>query len=477
MQPPSAPPTRRTENSASGSDELPLSSRRLGPALDFGCGERMRIRVALAFFALAAAPGIAGGAPRMVLCAAIVFSAALIHELGHALYALLSGSRATVVLHVLGSHTVIEPRLSRGRELVSTLVGPLVSIALGLLLFRLHRAFPAHSWLTISSWVNLGWGALNLLPVLPFDGGRAVLALVGDKQRSSALLISGMCALVIAIQGLAVLRSAPTIFLFGAAAIVSLLGWAQQRRVEAEQALGLPGQLETARRLLADGEYERARQLATRIGVRACSNNTANAAWEQVAWAELGLGLADRAYCTLSRTRPASDVNGYCLAAVQAARGEIRHAIGLLERALGRDVERNATKLLIDLHARLGAFEQACRVASAGLSALDPDETRRVIEAAFEAEAFGPATELAGELAAITGSPDDAVSHAYGLARLGDRTTAKRIFSQLVSLLSNWQMHKETLARLLDLLARPDLCELIGPELSHRALAAVSPLG
>ena len=435
----------------------------------------MRVRVALAFFLLAATPGIAGGARRMALCAAIVFCAALAHELGHAVYAWICGSRARIVLHALGAHTIIEPRLSRGRELVSTLAGPLVSIALGLLLFRLHRAFPAYSWLTIASFVNLGWGAINLLPVLPFDGGRALLTLLGDEHRAKALLISGTFALVLAIEGLAVLRSAPMIFLFGVAAVASLFAWAQQRRVELEERLDLPGRIEKARCLLAEGEHEQARKLATRVGELARANATANAAWELAAWAELELGLAEQAHDTLSRIRPASDVDNYCLAAVQAARGHTRNAIGLLERAA--TLELDATKLLIDLHARLGSFDRACAVASAGMAILDPDDTRRVIEAAFEADHFGPATKLAGELFAVTASPDDAVSHAYGLACLGDRTTAKRIFAQLVSLLSNWQMHKRTLARLRDLAARPGLSELLGPELSDRAFAAASTLG
>src|SRR5450432_339403 len=198
MEPPSAQPTRRTETSAPGSRDSLLSPRRIGPSLEFGCGERLRVRVALAFFLLAATPGIAGGPRRMALCAAIVFCAALAHELGHAVCAWRCGSRARIVLHALGAHTIIEPRLSRGRELVSTLAGPLVSIALGLLLFRLHRAFPADSWLTIASFVNLGWGAINLLPVLPFDGGRALLTLLGDKHRANALLISGTFALILA---------------------------------------------------------------------------------------------------------------------------------------------------------------------------------------------------------------------------------------------------------------------------------------
>src|SRR5450432_2508760 len=117
MQPPSAPPTRRTDNSAAGSGDPLLSPKRIGPSLEFGSAERLRVRVALAFFVLAAAPGIAGGAKRMALCAAIVFSAALAHELGHAVCASACGSRATVVLHALGAHTIVMPRLSRKHEL------------------------------------------------------------------------------------------------------------------------------------------------------------------------------------------------------------------------------------------------------------------------------------------------------------------------------------------------------------------------
>jgi Zn-dependent protease len=469
MQPPSAQPPASAEVTATAPEAAQPSARRLGPSLAIGNG-RLQIRVALAFCVLAAAPGIAGGAARMALCAALAGSSLLAHELGHALCAVLWGSRATVVLHVLGTHTIVEPRLNRGRELIATLMGPLVSIALGLLFVVLHRAFPERSWLAIAMLLNLVWGAANLLPVLPFDGGRALLMLVGDQRQSTALLISGVVALVISVEGLVVVRSAPIIFLFGAAALASLVRFAGQRRLETERALELPEQLQRARALLSRGEAERARQLATRIGVRACTNVTANAAWEIVAWAELEQEHPEKAFGTLRRIRPAADVDTYCLAAVEAARGQVRHAIGLLERARSsRKLCLDAIKLLIDLHVQIGALDHACTVASAELADLDPDDTRRVIETAFELSAFAPATKLAGELFALTGSPDDAVSHAYGLARLGDRTTAKRIFSQLVRMLSNWQMHKRTLLHLRELASRPDLSELIGPELSQLA--------
>jgi tetratricopeptide (TPR) repeat protein len=228
--------------------------------------------------------------------------------------------------------------------------------------------------------------------------------------------------LVLAVEGLVVLRSAPIIFVCGAAAFASLLRWSSRRRIEVEQALDLPRQLEAARSLLAEAP-DRARQLAERVAALSRSNLTANAAWEVVAWAELEQGHAEAAAATLRRARPASDVDVHCLASVEAARGRTRQAIGLLERARGlQGLSLDAIKFLIDLHAQLGALEAACAVASAEIATLDPDDTRRVIEAAFDAGALASATKLADELFAFTGCPDDAVSHAYGLVRLGDRT-------------------------------------------------------
>jgi Zn-dependent protease len=470
---PSQPPTRRIDNSRAGAESI-LSWRRQGPSFQVGGEGRLRLQVAFGFFVITGAPGIAGGAPRVTLYAAIAFLAVLAHELGHALCGVLWGSRATIALHVLGGHTTIEPRLPRWRDVVATLMGPCVSLVIALMLAVLRRSFPGHSWLTVALWVNLAWGIVNLLPMLPFDGGRTLQIVLADKHRSGALLVSGAFALVLSIEGLFVLHSAAMLFVFGPAAFASLHAWARRRSIDFEQKLGLATQIEQARQMLLDGEPERSRQLGTRVAQRARTNTTANAAWEIMAWAELGLGRAAQAYETLGRVRPISEVDRYCLAAVEAARGQLRRAIGLLETARsGRALCAEAIKLLIDLHARVGSLERACAVASAEMADLDPDDTRRVIEAAFEAEAFAPATKLAAELFAVTGSPDDAVSQAYGLARLGDRTSARRIFRQLPTLLSSWQMHAKTLARLRDLAARPDSSDIIGPELSHLVLAHV----
>jgi hypothetical protein len=420
--PSSAPEPDRDAARTESLADAPLSSARLGPSFALG-GDRFRVRVALGFLVLAAAPGIAGGAQRMAVSAAVISSAVIAHELGHALCGLLWGRRVSIVLHVLGARTSIEPRLPRGRELTAIAAGPAVSLGLGSALLWLQTCLQTQQtqpWLTAAVWANLAWGGVNLLPVLPFAGGRALLSVVGAKHRASTLLISGALALVMALEGLIVLHNAPLLFVFGAAACASWFGLVKQRRIELEQALGLPAQLAQARDFLSDGSPERARQLATRVGVRALRNVTANAAWETVAWAELELGDADRACATLGRVRPIADVSRYCLAAVYAAKGQVLRAIGLLERARGcNEPNVAAVKLLIDLHVQRGSFDHACSVAGAELLLLDPKDTRRVLQAAFAGEAFVEATRLAGELYAVTRDPADASSHAYGLAHLG----------------------------------------------------------
>jgi Zn-dependent protease len=439
----------------------------LGPSFELG-GARLRVRVALGFVLVAMVPGIAGGAPRMALSVAIGVSVLLVHELGHALAAVAWGSHARIVLHMLGAHTEIEPRLPRSREIAAALMGPVASLALALVLATLRLSLPGRSWLTIAIWVNVAWGVANLLPILPFDGGRALLACMGEKRRASALLVSGAFAAVIAMEGLAVIHNAALTFLFGAAAIASLLKWAKVRRDEVERALELPQQLAESRRLLACEEADACRRLAVRVGESARSNETANAAWEVAAWAELELERPEEAYRTLQRIRPASAVSNYCLAAVEAGRGQPLRAVSLLEGERGNgELGVEAIKLLIDLHARLGNLQAACGVANTSIAQLPADDVRRVIEAAFELNALASATKLAEKLFAITGCPDDGVSQAYGLARLGDNGGARRILSELVARLSDPNMDKKTLSRLHELAARPDSSAVMDPELCH----------
>lgn len=385
-----------TKPHATASEEL-LEQSRLGPMLSLSAG-RARVSIAASFLVLASVPGIAGGARRMALCALLVLFTALVHELGHALVALSFGHRVTIVLHALGAHTRSEPKPMRARAALIALAGPCASLLAGAAGLGLQRIF-ALEWLEITAVASFGWGAINFLPFLPFDAGRALVTLIGEKRRAKLLAASVGLASMIAVEALLVEKNALLVLLFGIAAGASAIACVHQRRIDRELALDLPAQLVTARALLARGELEDARRLAMRVGVRASTPATANTAWELVAWAELAQGLPERAYGSLGRVHPLSDVDDYALAAVTAALGRPREAMGLLERSLQRRPCAGAVKLLIDLHARVGAFERACEIAAVRLDVLEAADARRVIEAASNAGSSAAADRLAHALA------------------------------------------------------------------------------
>jgi Zn-dependent protease len=140
-----------------------------------------------------------GPAPVSYLLAAVLVGcllvSVLLHELGHALtcrhYGI--GVRA-VTLEMLGGYTEMDhdpptPRI----EAAVSLAGPAVSLVLGLLAAGAVAVVPGH---TIGHQLafqiaasNLLIAVFNILPGLPLDGGRALLALVwwrtGDPYRGS----------------------------------------------------------------------------------------------------------------------------------------------------------------------------------------------------------------------------------------------------------------------------------------------------
>jgi len=142
--------------------------------------------------------------------AVLLYLSVLLHEMSHALMARHYGLPVTSIsLHFLGGVTEIadEPDTPR-REFVISVVGPLTSIAVGLLCLPLALLGPdgllglAVTGLTV---VNLVVGGLNLLPGLPLDGGRVLRAAVwkasGDPLR--ATIVAGWGGRVLALLAVA----------------------------------------------------------------------------------------------------------------------------------------------------------------------------------------------------------------------------------------------------------------------------------
>jgi len=111
----------------------------------------------------------------------------LIHEMGHALVARRFGFDPMIVLHGFGGQTSFRPGrdFSTMQKIGLSAAGPAMGIFVGAGLVLLRHIVPATGtgltgeFLNDAIWVNLGWGILNLLPVLPLDGGQIASALAG----------------------------------------------------------------------------------------------------------------------------------------------------------------------------------------------------------------------------------------------------------------------------------------------------------
>src|SRR5438105_9521679 len=106
----------------------------------------------------------------------IIFISVLIHELGHALTAMCFRQKARIQFIALGGVTTFEgPKISYPKQFLITLNGPLFGFGLFLLatfLLPLSHSFPLlGKILKMTQIANLFWTIVNLLPVLPLDGG------------------------------------------------------------------------------------------------------------------------------------------------------------------------------------------------------------------------------------------------------------------------------------------------------------------
>jgi stage IV sporulation protein FB len=141
------------------------------------------------FFLSTLATGSTGGwsLARLVVWFCVVFLSVLLHELGHALAYRRFGHAANISLHGLGGTATSEGgrRLTHWERIQVSLAGPCAGFLLGGLVFALYRLTPLGEAVGLARfavgnllWVNLGWGLINLLPVLPLDGGHVMEELI-----------------------------------------------------------------------------------------------------------------------------------------------------------------------------------------------------------------------------------------------------------------------------------------------------------
>ena len=149
---------------------------------------------------------------------AVTLVSVLIHELGHAGAFIAFGQSPRIELHQMGGTTFGSSDaapLVPWKTIAVYAAGPAAGFLFGGCVLLVERLFPEVTASRLGAfavrdllWANFGWGALNLLPILPLDGGGVAKGLlthwrgaaVGSKWALQLSVVTGGLAAALAAQ-------------------------------------------------------------------------------------------------------------------------------------------------------------------------------------------------------------------------------------------------------------------------------------
>jgi stage IV sporulation protein FB len=125
------------------------------------------------------------------------FISILVHELGHALTARSFGANTAITLEGFGGYAAYSGvRMSRLRSFLITAAGPAIQIVLGLVVMQVLSVTGSQLsengfyFLRTLKIISIVWAVINLLPVLPLDGGQMLNATLGPARLKITLWVS-----------------------------------------------------------------------------------------------------------------------------------------------------------------------------------------------------------------------------------------------------------------------------------------------
>ncbi|MBL8953113.1 MAG: hypothetical protein JNK82_20215 [Myxococcaceae bacterium] len=222
------------------------------------------VRIRPEFFILPVVFGLqAGSTEKVVGWMAIVFVSVLLHELGHALAMRFYGFAPRIELHAMGGVTAWPEggRPNEKQKLWVTLCGPGLELATGLVvllvLSKLELSGLAQWALSTFGIVNVVWALINLLPILPWDGGLALDSTVTLITKRPRTKFVGAVSLLFG--GLAVLTA---FVVFDKQIMLAYLGgigiWKGWQRWSGNEPGQMPPEAEQAWNLSEKGEHQKA---------------------------------------------------------------------------------------------------------------------------------------------------------------------------------------------------------------------------
>jgi Zn-dependent protease len=173
---------------------------------------KIPVRIHPTFFLVAAFIAVAWDQKDPLALAAlvaVVLVSVLLHELGHAATGFFLGVQPSIELHIMGGTTSWTggADLSAGKRIAISLAGPAAGFALAAFVHGLGLgAFPPTPFgaalYEFILFVNFRWGVLNLLPMLPLDGGNVMAQVLnlltrGRGERPARIVSLGFAGLAV----------------------------------------------------------------------------------------------------------------------------------------------------------------------------------------------------------------------------------------------------------------------------------------
>lgn len=373
--------------------------------------------------------GLSGlGLERGSIWVLIVFISVLWHELGHATAMRLFGFPARIELHGLGGWTLWPQgvRPSPKQSLVVTLCGPGAQLFTALLIWLALRPFqltPLLDWTADSFiWVNTAWALVNLLPVLPWDGGMALDAagswFSGKPRPKWVGGVSMVVGALAVLLGLSVFKGNFLLAYFGGMGI-----WKGWQRWAGKEPWALQDDLLQAKELADKGKTVEAETLLRNALGRATERSTRLPLLDMLAWVKLWAKDPLGAEKVLEEAgEDAVYASPELLARLAAFRQEPHKVVQLLT-PLARSLELRPEgwPLLMSALDDEGQRENLARAAIQVMGQY-PDGVQRVAKASeklFVSQHFAPAFILCEGAFAATSHAAFAFNAACCLSRMG----------------------------------------------------------
>lgn len=262
------------------------------------------VRIEVVFLLTMAFIGFASGRSGVYVVEWLVVAGVgvLVHELGHAVAFRRFGSPAEITLHGFGGVTVGRAQPPR-RNIVVSLAGPMFGFAAGAVALVARESLGPQSDLVSQAladmiFVTFAWGVLNLLPILPLDGGSVMASTIslvtGREDNRVAHVASIAVAGALAVAGVAYGQ----VFLAILAAFFGYQNWqalAQGRDQPHMQRLA------QGQGMLLAGNTAEAVSISDEVLASSTSKPVVTAAVELATWAHLSAGHGDQAAAALTR--------------------------------------------------------------------------------------------------------------------------------------------------------------------------------